>query len=188
MGSPCGTWGQLLALTGSWRDEIADLRWSEVDLDRAVINLPAERVKNGVAHEIPLSAPAMAILKALPHINGSAYVLTTNGTASSSNFSKMKRRLDVLLAERMTDWRLHDLRRTCATGMAKLGISLPVIEKCLNHVSGSFAGIVAVYQKHSYAEEKRHAFAAWGARIADLVADHRSRPNVVRLQGGRRGR
>jgi integrase len=81
----------------------------------------------------------------------------------------------------MPAWILHDLRRTCASGMARLGINLPVIEKVLNHISGSFAGIVAVYQKHSFAEEKRQALEAWGRHLDMLVSGKPAK--VVRLRG-----
>src|SRR5262249_24987156 len=187
VGFPFGPLVQLLILTAARRSEIAGLRWSEVHLDRAVIVLPSERVKNGVRHEIPLSAPAIAILKSLPRTNGSAFVLTTNGEAASSDFGKKKRKLDALLPE-MPPWVLHDIRRTAATGMAKLRIDLPTIERCLNHVGGSFGGIVSVYQHHDFADEKRRAFDAWAAFVSDLVSDQRRQKNVVRLGGGRRGR
>ena len=65
-------------------------------------------------------------------------------------------------------WRLHDLRRTAATGMARLGITMPVVEKILNHTSGSFRGVAAVYQRHDYREEKRLALQAWGAHVSVL--------------------
>jgi integrase len=170
IGFPFGPLAQLLVLTAARRNEIAGLRWSEVDLDRAVITLPAERTKNGVQHEIPLSVPAIAILKSLPRTNGSDFVLTTNGTSASSDFGKKKRKLDALLPPNTPNWTLHDLRRSAATGMAKLGIGLPVIEKCLNHVGGSFGGIVGVYQKYEFIEEKRRAFDAWARHVEGLVS------------------
>jgi integrase len=186
VGFPFGPLVQLLILTGCRRNEIAGLRWSEVDLDQAVIVLPAERTKNGVQHEIPLSASAIAILKSLPRIDGSDFVLTTNGEAASSDFGKKKDKLDALLPSDMLDWRLHDLRRSCASGMAKVGIALPVIEKCLNHIGGSFAGIVSVYQKHTFAEEKRRAFDAWARHVEGLVVGKTKTPNVVALGKRRR--
>jgi hypothetical protein len=67
------------------------------------------------------------------------------------------------------------------SGMARLGINLPVIEKVLNHSSGSFGGIVGVYQRHDFADEKRRALERWGAHVADLIADRRS-PKIVRLE------
>ena len=81
----------------------------------------------------------------------------------------------------MPPWRLHDLRRTLASGMQKLGVALPVTEKILNHVSGSFGGIVGVYQTHDYADEKRRALDAWGGFVAGLAGD-KARKNVVRLR------
>jgi integrase len=180
LGGPFGALVELLILTGARRDEVARMRWSEINLKTRVWALPPERVKNGLAHEIPLSAPAIAVLEALPRI-GDRFVLTISGEAPSSNYAKNKRRLDALLDADMPPWRLHDARRAVASGMARLGISLPVIEKCLNHVSGSFSGIVSVYQKHSFADEKRLAFDVWGAFITDLISNH-PRQNVVRLE------
>ena len=107
-------------------------------------------------------------------------MLTTNGAAPSSGFAKGNRKLDGLLRD-MTPWRLHDLRRTAASGIARLGINLPVIEKVLNHSSGSFAGIVAVYQRHDFADEKRVALEAWGRHIDALVSGKPAK--VVRLRG-----
>jgi integrase len=161
---------QLLVLTGQRRDEVAGMRWDELDLDAGLWNLPRGRVKNDQGHEVPLSAAAGVILKSIPHIAGSPFVLTTNGGAPSSGYSKGKHKLDALLPPDMPAWRLHDLRRTVASGMARLGINLPVIEKVLNHSSGSFAGIVSVYQRHSFADEKRAALDAWGQHIHRLIA------------------
>ena len=70
---------------------------------------------------------------------------------------------------KMTPWVIHDLRRTCASGMQKLGIALPVIEKILNHTSGSFAGIVGIYQRHEFLDEKRSALDAWARHIQALI-------------------
>jgi integrase len=183
LGGPFGALVKLLILTGARRDEVAGMRWSEIDLDARLWTLPRERTRNDRPHETPLSEPASATLEALPRIAGGGYVLTTSGTAPSSGYSKGKRRLDALLPADMPAWRLHDVRRSVASGMARLGIVLPVIEKVLNHVSGSFGGIVGVYQRHDFADEKRVALETWGSFVADLVSD-RPRRNVVRL--GRR--
>ena len=77
-------------------------------------------------------------------------------------------------------WRLHDLRRTAASGMARLGVNLPVIERVLNHVSGSFGGIVGVYQRHEFQDEKRSALEAWGRFVTTLVNPEE---NIVELRG-----
>jgi integrase len=183
-----GTFGplvKLLALTGQRRDEVAGMRWDELDLDARLWTLPAGRTKNDKPHDVPLSGAAIAVLKSVPRVTDSPFVLTTNGGAPASGYSKNKRRLDALLSADIPAWRLHDLRRTCASGMARLGINLPVIEKCLNHVSGSFAGIVGVYQKHSFADEKRHALEAWGSFVAALV-ESKPTSKVLRLREKRR--
>ncbi len=166
---PLGLLVKLLALTGQRRDEVARMQWVELDLENRLWTLPPERTKNNQPHQVPLSAAVLAVLESVPHVPGSRFVFTTNGGAvPASGYSKNKRRLDALLAD-IPAWRLHDLRRTCASGMAQLGINLPVIEKVLNHASGSFAGIVGVYQRHSFADEKRAALEAWGNFVAALV-------------------
>lgn len=169
VGWPFGTMVQLLALTGQRRDEVARMAWREVNFDGRLWMLPRERVKTDQPHDIPLSDAAVNILQSVPKIAGSPYVFTTIGSAPASNYSEGKRRLDALLPVDMPAWRLHDLRRTVASGMARLGVNLPVIEKVLNHTSGSFAGIVGVYQKHSFADEKRAALDAWGRHVASLA-------------------
>ena len=179
VGGPFAALVKLLILTAARRNEIARMTWSEVDLDARLLALPPDRVKNARAHHLPLSRAAVEIITGLPHLGD--FVLTTNGTTPASNYGVNKRRLDALLPGNMPPWRLHDLRRTAASGMARLGIGLPVIEKVLNHSSGSFAGIVGVYQRHDFADEKRHALERWGAHVADLVSGHRSR-KVVRLE------
>jgi integrase len=180
-----GTFGplvKLLALTGQRRDEVARMRWEEIDIENRLWTLPAERTKNNQPHEVPLSKAALAILERVPRTKESPFVFTTNGGASpASGYSKNKRRLDALLPAGMPSWRLHDLRRTCASGMARLGVNLPVIEKVLNHASGSFAGIVGVYQRHSFADEKRAALEAWG-RYIDALVSGKPASKVVRLR------
>jgi integrase len=90
------------------------------------------------------------------------------GNKPISGWSKCK--IDLDDAAGVTGWRLHDLRRTVATGMQRLGLSLQTVEAVLGHTSGSRAGVVGVYQRHDYADEKREALEAWGAYVADLVA------------------
>jgi integrase len=184
-----GTFGplvKLLALTGQRRDEVARMRWDELDFDARLWTLPPARTKNNQPHEVPLSKAALAVLQKVSRITESPFVLTTNGGASpASGYSKNKRRLDALLPADVPPWRLHDLRRTCASGLARLGINLPVIEKVLNHASGSFAGIVGVYQRHSFADEKRAALETWSDFISDLVSDKPAPKKVIKLRGRR---
>jgi integrase len=161
------------------------MRWAEIDLENRVWLLPKERAKNGVEHSIPLSDQAAEILKALPRIAGSDFVLTLNGRNPIRGTPLIKRRIDKL-APPMPPWVLHDIRRTVASGMARLGINLPVIEKLLNHVSGSFAGIVGVYQRHSFADEKRTAMAAWSRFVEQLVTGNAT-ANIIELREGDSG-
>jgi len=169
VGGPFGVLVNLLVLTGQRRDEVAQMQWAELDLKARLWKLGPERVKNNQQHEVPLADPVIAILKSVPRIQGSPYVLTTNGKSPASGYAKGKRRVDALLPADVAPWRLHDLRRTAASGMARIGVNLPTIEKILNHRSGSFAGIVGVYQRHSFAHEKRDALDAWGRFVTDLV-------------------
>jgi integrase len=179
-GFPLGSIFQLLILTGQRRGEVTGMQWSELDLDAVgatcasgacstshggTWTLPRERVKNDRRHEVPLSKQAVAIIKGVPRI-GDEYVFTLNGTSATNNF-KAKKRLNQLAG--IEAWTLHDLRRTAASGMAKLGVSLVVIEKVLNHVSGSLGGIVGVYQRHEFADEKRAALQQWADYVERLV-------------------
>jgi integrase len=169
---PPGDFGnivRLLILAGQRREEIGALQWSEVDLAAGVIILPPARVKNGRPHQVPLSEPALAILAARHSKREGPAVFGRDGRDSFTNWSNTKAALDRKLGPSFQDWHLHDLRRTCATGMARLGINLPVIERVLNHVSGSFAGIVGVYQRHDFADEKRQALDKWATHLSTIV-------------------
>ena len=97
-----------------------------------------------------------------------------------NGFSKAKEALDKVCG--VKDWRLHDLRRTAATGLQRLGVRLEVTEAVLNHIAGSRAGIVGVYQKHTWADEKRAALNAWGEHIAVIVEGRTAANNVTRLR------
>jgi integrase len=164
---PFGTIVQLLILTGQRRGEVAGMQWSELDLESGLWTLPRERVKNGRRHEVPLPRQAIEILRnEVPRI-GDKYVFTINGAGAFGGFSKARGRLNV----KIPAWTIHDLRRTAASGMASLGVNLVVIEKVLNHVSGSLAGIVGVYQRHEYAEEKRAALQLWGDHVERLIPE-----------------
>jgi len=169
---------RLLALTGQRRGEIAGLTWSEIDLGKRLISLPRDRVKNDRPHEVPLSPEAATLIEALPRFS-ERYVFSL-GSVPIGGFGKYKAKLDKLCG--VENFTLHDLRRTCASGMARLGVGLPVIEKVLNHVSGSFAGVVGIYQRHDFAGEKRKALELWGAHVAAVVSDKPAKAKVVKLR------
>ena len=173
---PFGPLFRLLILTGARREEIGALRWSEIKKDR--IELDGSRTKNGQPHTIPLSILAAALIKKLPRLGKSEYVFTTTGETPVSGWSKAKASLDEAVTninrgKTLPGWRLHDLRRTVATGMQRLGISLQVIEAVLGHLSGSRAGIVGVYQRHKFDAEKKAAIGAWAEHVSRLVAENK---------------
>jgi integrase len=168
MAYPFGHAVQLLILTGARRDEVGSMRWIEVDLATRVWTLPAPRAKNNVEHVVPLSDAALLILERAPRIGKrDDFVFTTTGETAISGWSKAKETLDA--ASGVADWRLHDLRRTVATGLAGIAVALPVVEKILNHVSGSFGGVAGVYQRHAFTDEKRDALNKWAARVEAIV-------------------
>lgn len=156
---------RLLVLTGARREEVSQLKWCEIDGDNIV--LAGERTKNGEPRIISLSSLAKALLDVTPHIDGSAYVFTLNGAKPIGSWGRAKRSLDD--AAGVTGWRIHDLRRTVATGMQKLGVNLQTVEAVLGHTAGSRAGIVRVYQVHDFAAEKRAALEAWAAHVTALI-------------------
>jgi integrase len=158
---------KLLTLTGQRANEIGGLRWCEVDLEKKVMSLPAERTKNGRPHEIPLPGPAIDILKKY-HVAGREFVF---GPRDKGLFGWgiAKAALDKTL--KLPPWRVHDLRRTAATGMANLGHPPHAVEAVLNHVSGSKRGVAGIYNKSQYAVEKRAALDAWAAHILKVVGE-----------------
>jgi len=175
---PFGPMTKLLLLTGTRREEGRGITTREINRDNRLWILPGTRTKNGREHSIHLSGAALAVFDSVSRMkNPSGFLFTTNGKKPCSGFSRAKTRLDKLMTEyaaeddkELAPWVIHDLRRTVASGMARLGIALPVIERALNHISGSFAGIVGVYQKHEFSEEKKDAFEKWAAHVTALVS------------------
>lgn len=176
VGEPFGALIRLLLVTGQRRDEVASMRWEELDRPTALWSIPGSRTKNGRGHQVPICTTA---LEELDRIAGrktwlkAGLVFSTNGRTAVSGFSRMKRRLDLKVAEcnggePILQWRLHDLRRTMATGLQKLGVRFEVTEALLNQVSGARSGIAGVYQRHDWAVEKRQAMDAWSAQLVKL--------------------
>ena len=191
-GQPWGPLAKVLLLTGQRLGEVVGMRDAEINGD--LWHLSAERTKNGRAHDVPLSESVQDVLAGMERIEGRAGLYhTTNGRTPVSGFHKGRMHLAEHMAaatEKEADepvevrhWTFHDLRRTCATGMARLGIPVRVTEAVLNHVSGTGGGIVGVYQRHDYADEKRQALEAWGRYVLALVEGKID--NVVQLAGVR---
>jgi integrase len=175
LGQPFGPLFQLLLLTGQRRDEVARMTRDELSKDSETWSLPGSRTKNRREHAVPMSPAARELIRGMRRIAACEYIFSTNGRTPVSGFSKAKRQLDAEMADladgaTIPAWRLHDLRRTCASGMAELGVPLQVTEKVLNHVSGSLGGIVSVYQVHDYLKERRDALERWAEHVQKIIA------------------
>jgi integrase len=168
-----------LLLTGQRREEVSGLTWGELDAGYSVWTLPAARSKNAKPHVISLSAEMQTLLRAQPRFERSDPVFPGE-RGVFSGWSKSKARLD--RRSGVSGWTLHDVRRTVATGLQRLGVRLEVTEAVLNHVSGSRAGVVGIYQRHDWAEEKRAALNAWGAHVAALIKGRETEGNVTSIR------
>jgi integrase len=173
IGGPYGAIVELLALTGQRREEVACLHWEELDLAQRTCTIPKARTKNAKAHIVHLSRQALAVLKRADQRG--PFVFTLLGTKPFQDFARAKRRLDRLSG--VTGWRLHDLRRTCVSGMARLGVAPRVADKILNHQAGAISGVAAVYQRHEFLSERRQALDLWGGHVGAILND------VVRKHG-----
>ena len=166
---PFEQFGKLLLLTGQRLREISDMRWSELDLEKATLTLKGSRTKNGTLHVLPLSPQAVAILSKMPRFLDSDFVFTTTGTTPISGFGRFKQRLDMFVGLDAEDWRFHDLRRTVATNMAIIGIQPHIIEAVLNHKTGIVSGVAAVYNRYAYVDEKREALERWADHVEKIT-------------------
>lgn len=167
MGFPFGPLFRLMIATAQREGEVAALRWPDVELERAEWVLPREATKADRAHTVPLSDLAIEVLGTLPRLHDEALAFSTTGLTPPSGWSRAKARLDGL--SDVTGWRLHDLRRTAASTMARLGHPPHVVAAVLNHAPGTVMGITAVYNRHRYDDEKRAALDAWARHVRQVV-------------------
>jgi integrase len=188
----------------------ASLEWQEIDVDKRLWVLPRSRAKNDRTHDVHLSQLAMEIIEKLPRMSGTDLVFTTNDRTPASGYSRAKTNLDAAMRRarrrslglpeddaaclealallkgkqppvEIEPWILHDLRRTAATGMAQLNVPPHVVDKVLNHVSGTIHGVAAVYNRYGYVEERGAALEAWGRYVQGLVRPATSR-NVIEMR------
>ena len=163
---------RVVLLTGARRNEVRGMAWSELDLDAGLWRLPAERTKNKRPFELPLSAPVLETLRTL--LRTGPMVFALDGRRPMTLHQLIERlRHDAGLP----DVRLHDLRRTLRTGLAELGVSFEVAERVLNH---SMPGLQAVYNRHSYAAEKRVALMLWAEHVLSLAEKREARVVALR--------
>ena len=177
---------KLLILTGQRRDEVGEMRWSEIELADRLWRLPGSRTKNRLPHVVPLAPAACALVEAAPARRDRDFVFG-QGNGGFSGFTNAKRRLDerILLARQeavaragldpegiapMPAWRLHDLRRTVVSGMSRLRVPFDVRERFVNHVSGpSRAGVAGVYDVEELLDERRKAAEQWADHVLAVV-------------------
>jgi integrase len=187
---PLRAFYRVLMLTGQRREEVAGMNWGELDRPNAVWTLPADRTKNGVTHIVPLAPAVLNELDLLSlvwqerhqvagpnqaHWPKLGPVMSFHGDVSLSCFSQAKKFLDVEVERDLNGglllqkWRVHDLRRTMATGFQRLGVRFEVTEAALNHVGGSKSGVAGIYQRYDWRDEKRVAFEKWALHILALI-------------------
>ena len=172
VGYPFGHVVKLLLLTGQRRDEIAAMRWSELDGSFSILSLPPTRTKNKRPHVVPMPRMGREIISSVPRVAGCDFVFSTNGKTSISGFSKFKKKLDANI-EFSQPWTIHDLRRSAVTHMAELGVQPHVIEVIVNHVSGHKGGIAGVYNKALHLSERKAALELWAEHVASIVGGQR---------------
>jgi integrase len=175
---PFGPLVRALLLSGQRLSEMAEARWSEIELDdangsAAVMTIPSERMKGRIAHTLPLTPTLANLLRGVPRFDGGDFAFsTTSGKRPVSGFSKAKARFDRAVEDAagrsIPHWTLHDLRRTVRTGLSTAGTLPLVAELVIGHRQ---RGIAAVYDLHRYDAEKRAALLAWEARLLRIVED-----------------
>jgi integrase len=204
--APYGSIVRLLILTGQRRGEVAGMTWNEIADDLTAWTMPGDRTKNGAIHAVPLSIAASTIIKAtlpadtkeakrvLAELRSAGALILPGEKGAYAGWSKAKRALDESIVDArakaagksgktapLEPWSIHDLRRTVATGLQRLGVRLEVTESVLNHISGTRGGIAGVYQRHDWAAEKRAALDAWAAHVLALAQGRADRGNIVNL-------
>lgn len=189
--APLGAFYRVLIMTGQRREEVAGMQWAELDRASATWIIPVDKAKNGKAHIVPLApavideldqlALAVQVKANADELDAKRWpkagpVLSFNGKVALNCFSQAKTLLDAEVAKLRPDseplrpWRVHDLRRTLATGLQRLGVRFEVTEAVLNHVSGARSGVAGIYQRHDWREEKQAALEAWARHVEAIIA------------------
>jgi integrase len=176
LGWPFGPLVRLLLLTGQRESEVAGMGWADLDMSQALWALTSGQTKAARAHLVPLSEPAVQIVRELPRLGDLVFPARGNAGRPVSGFSKAKLRLDRFCG--VQDWVFHDLRRTAATSMAQLEVPPHVVEKIINHRATGVAGPMGkIYQRYDYLKERRAALELWGQHVL-RVASTASRTGV----------
>jgi integrase len=179
---------RLLLLTGARKTEVSDARRGEFDFGAKLWTIPPERFKSDRVHLIPLSPDAATLLAEMPHWpEGDCLFSTNHGCIPINSFSKAKTRLDTLVAAELgrvpEPWVIHDIRRTVRTRLSQLRIRSEVAEMVIGH---TLKGLHAIYDQHSYLDERREALEAWAARLRSIVTPPPE--NLVDIEKERKAR
>ena len=180
LGYPFGPLVQLLMVTGQRRGEVAGMRRSEISADGTLWTLPAARAKNGVAHEVPLSGLAQAIIASCPLLGDCVFSSGRIGDHPFYSHARGKSAIDARTGAFVETWTLHDLRRTLRTRLSGLGVAVDVAEKTIGHIPQD---VRHVYDLHRYRDEKREALELWAGLLRDILDP--SRKVVPLRQRGR---
>ena len=168
LGYPLSGYIRMLFLTGQRRTEVGMMRWADLNIEQATWTIDSSETKSARSHLVPLSPQTIAILEKTPRLG--EFVWTTNGESCLCGYTHVKARLDGLLKAReagLKAWRLHDIRRSAATHMVRLGIAETVVGRVLNHAP---QGVTArTYALHSYENEKRAALDCWGMEVESVL-------------------
>jgi integrase len=204
MAWPFGPLFRVMIATAQREGEVAGFRWADLDIERATWTLPREQTKADRLHVVPLNGPALAALREVPELAGSPFLFSTTGQSAPSGWSRAKARLDSLVAKMRAErrlgrplgrdekptlndaippWRLHDLRRTAASNMARLGHPPHVVSAVLNHAPAGSQGITAVYNRYRYDDEKRAALEAWGRHLERITSGKTADVVELRARG-----
>ncbi len=182
MAEPWGPLIRVLMLTVARRDEVAGMRWSELSADLSTWTIPGARMKRGQAHIVKLPEEARTAIRGIKRVGGQDLVFSTTGTTPVSGFTRMKRALDE--ASGVSNWRLHDLRRSGVSCLAKMGIDSIVADKLLAHQPGKLSTVARTYQRHDFAAERARALEIWAEHVLRCAGGQEVSSNVVPLRVG----
>ena len=158
------------------------MTWDELAIEKRMWHLPGSRTKNSYPNDVHLSDLALKVIRSIrrgtPLPNKPDFVFTMTCCTPVSGFAMVKERLDKKYLG-VSDWTLHDLRRTCTTGMARLKVPPHVADKILNHQSGTIKGVAKIYNRFAYLDERKAALDQWAAFVADLTRLHRPSPKQL---------
>jgi integrase len=167
---PFGYMARLLLQTGQRLSEVSCMSENEL-LGKDHWHLSSDRTKNGTQHDVFLSDAAQEIVWRDNRLAG-AYLFSTTGYSPVQSYDKpvkrFRSRMNELAGAELPHWSFHDLRRTCETGMAMLGVAQPIIDRCTNHLTGR--GMSRIYNRYQYRREKTEAWQRWADHVKGLVS------------------